>query len=221
LKFLEATVNEMEKGILQNSYNLEYLTRVIELYSKIAVYEPAFIYKAESLIKACIRVNPKYEWLYYALADIYKLKKEYVAMFEIVKSMATLDPDNDQKQLKLALAAIFLKKENIATHAFDEIRRIRKTMNADNASGKTPAFEMNEFHMISKAYLEVKDFQSAIYYLNQIIIINPNRADVHYDLANAYLNLGDKTNALKEVKKAAELDPLTYGGISEKYRFIK
>lgn len=213
LKFLEATVIELKKGISENYYNLEYLTRVIELYNKIAFFEPAFVSKAESLIKGCMSINPRYEWLNYALADTYKLKKEYIKMFEIVNNMVALDPYNDQKQLKLALVAISIKKENIVTHALEEINRIRKAMYVEIASGKSKVFERQELYLIAEAYLEVEDFQKAIDYLRQVVNMSPDLAKVHYDLANAYLNLGDKTNTLEEAKKAAELDPLTYGVI--------
>ncbi len=213
LKFLEATVIELEKEILKNYYNLAYITRVIELYNKVAFYEPAFISKAESLIKGSMSINPRYEWLNYALADTYKLKKENTKMFEIINNMAELDPQNDQKQLKLALVAISLKKENIVTHAIDKIRKIREAMYPNIASGKNPVFATNELYFIAEAYLEVKDFQKSLDYLRQVVNMNPDIAKYHYDLANAYLSLGDKTNALKEAKKAAELAPLTYGEI--------
>lgn len=124
-EFLKDTVSKMESGVLENYYNLEYLTSVITLNDRIAFYEPAFIPKSEELIKVCMKINPRYEWLNYALADIYKLKKESIRMFETVKNMAALDPLNDQKQLKLALAAIFMKKENIVTNSLEEISKIR------------------------------------------------------------------------------------------------
>jgi oligosaccharide repeat unit polymerase len=216
LKFLEATVIELEKEILKNYYNLEYLTRVIELYNKIAFYEPAFVSKAESLIRGCMSINPRYEWLNYALADIYKLKKEYTKMFEIGENMAALDPNNDQKQLKLALVAISLKKEHIVMLAIEKIRKIREAMYPNIALGKNPVFATNELYFIAEAYLEVKDFQKALDYLRQVVDMNPDIAKYHYDLAYAYLNLGDKTNAIKEAKMAAELSPSLYGEITKK-----
>lgn len=210
LEFLRATVSEMEMAISNHSFDLEYLKRVITLYNRIAFYEPAFIPKSESLIKAYMDINPRYEWLNYALADTYRLKEEYSNMFEIVKNMAAADPLNDQKQLKLALAAVFMKKEDIVIKALEQIGKIRKAAKDDTAYGGF-LLDITELNLIVKAYKEVKDFQKVIHYLNQMNMITPNSARIHFNLANAYLNLGDETNALKEIKKAAELDPLRYG----------
>jgi O-antigen ligase len=206
LEFIEQTVIEMESKVLENNYNLEYLSNVILLNNRIAFYEPAFIPKAESFIKACMKSNPRYEWLNYALADIYKLNKEYIEMFEIARNMAALDPLNDQKQLKLALAAISMKKEDVSNNALNEINKIRGATEDDIAAGKS-LLEPDELFLIVQAYKETKDFKKVIHYLNQ----SPNRAKTHYNLANAYLNLGDETNALREIKKAAEMDPARYG----------
>lgn len=68
-----------------------------------------------------------------------------------------------------------------------------------------------------EAYQGVKDFQKVIHYLNQLNSIYPYNAKVHFDLANAYLNFGDESNAVKEIKKAAELDPLNFGSTSGKF----
>jgi O-antigen ligase len=220
LEFLKETVVEMERGISNRSYDLEYLTRVITLFNRSAFYVPAYIPVSESLIKACMEINPRYERLNYALADIYKLKKEYSEMFEIVKNMAALDPHNDQKQLKLALAAIFMKKEDVANNALTEINKIRGATADDIASGNS-LLETSELYEIVQAYQEVKDFQKVIHYLTQWKIIKPNLAKIHFDLANAYLNLGDETNALKEINEAAVLNPSKYGELAKKYRFIK
>lgn len=214
LEFIKQTVIDMESGILENYYNLEYLTNVISLNKRIAVYETALVSKSELLIKACMKINPRYEWLNYALADIYKLKKEYIKMFEIVNNMASLDHHNDQKQMKLALAAIFMKKEDIANNALKEINKIRGATEDDIASGKS-LLEPSELYLIVQAYQEVQDFQKVIYFLSQWNVINPNRAKTHFDLANAYLNLADEKNALKEIKKAAELDTSRYGALVE------
>ncbi len=168
LEFLEATVNEMEKGILENYYNLEYSNKGDRIcIIKLLFMSLHLFLKLNHLLRRCMNINPRYEWLNYALADIYKLKKEYKKMFEIAKNMAALDPHNDQKQLKLALAAISMKKEDIVKNALEEIRRsggqrmmILLLVNL--------VFETSELYFIVQAYQEVKDFQKVIYYLNQV-----------------------------------------------------
>ncbi|MBI5739863.1 MAG: O-antigen ligase family protein [Nitrospirae bacterium] len=215
VEFVNETVVELERGISKHHHNLEYLTKVIKFYNRLVLYDPAFIPKAEALVRACMKMNPRYEWLNYALAEIYKQKKEYGKMYEIINNMADRDPLNDQKQFELALTAIFLKKEDVAQKALNEINRIRGATKDDIASGKS-LLETGELNYIVKAYQKAKDFQKVIHYLNLLNIINPDHARVHFNLANAYLNLGDEAKAVEELDKAAKLDPSGYGGYRDK-----
>lgn len=229
LEFIETTAEELEKGIALNHHNLEYLTTAINFYKDIAFYESSFIAKAESLIRECMRINPEYEWLNFALADVYILKKGYEDAFVIVKKMVDLHPENEYKQLKVALAAILTSREDVVSSALENVKRIRKAKYNDVATNKKYVFSIGELVLFAETYKEIGNLHKALQYYKELIASLPTNksldfaediglpediknmeAKFHFKMAEIYLNIGDKKNAVKEAKKAAELDPLNY-----------
>ncbi|UCD35591.1 MAG: O-antigen ligase family protein, partial [Nitrospiraceae bacterium] len=129
-EFVARTVEVLEKGLSVFSHDLDYLTDNIIFYKEAASREPFFVSKAESLVKEGMRINPGYQWLYMALADISVIKKDYEGAYLNVKKVVEMDPQNDQKQLKFALAAILYQRADIASKALENVRKIRADNNA-------------------------------------------------------------------------------------------
>ena len=232
LRFIQKTVEELEKGIAINRYDLKYLTDVITFYKSVAIYEPAFIPGTEALISKCINLNPEYQWLYMALADIQVLKKDYENAFLNVKRVTDWDPENDKKQLKLALAAIYASKKDVVKNALENIKKIRTAKNKDIASGRETVFSAGELYDIALVYLDVKNFHKALQYYKELFTVlsyedklyavrdfrfrKPAiKAKLHIETAKIYLALGDKDNAVTEAEKAMELDPENFTGEAE------
>lgn len=205
LEFLKATVEGLEKELTVRYYDLEFLTKVINFYTELIFYNTAFIARTESLIENCLNLNPKYEWLYIALSDIYRAKKEYMKMFEMVKNIVNMDQDNDIKQMRLAVASILVKNEKTFMSAMKTVDQIRR--NDERYAQSSTLLERNDLINIAEAYMEIKEFKKAVDFLAQVSDLTPGRAKVHYELSKAYLGLGDNVSALKEAKKAAEIDP--------------
>jgi O-antigen ligase/tetratricopeptide (TPR) repeat protein len=210
MNFIAATVKELETGRADNGHNLEYLTDVIRLYTKIASYDSSFIPVAEGLVRRCIQLNPDYEWLYFALADIYKSKKEFKRAFEMVNKMVMLDPENDSKQFELVLAAISAQNNKIAGSALEEIKKIRVGGKINTGRDLISVLKRYELYRMAHAYLQVEEYEMAVKYFAQVVSRNPRSALARIDLAEAYFMSGDKDNALKEARKAAEIDPERY-----------
>ncbi len=224
LEFIARTVEELEKGLAAQSHDLKYLTDVIILNNMIANYEPSFIARTEALIRKGMHLNPEYQWLYMALADICVLKKDYECSFANVRKVTDWDHQNDEKQLKLALAAIFASREHVVKSSLENVKNIRMAHNKNIASGRETVFSADELYYIAKVYLEIENFRKALQYYNELIAVlsyedklNSTRdfrlrrpgekAQIHYEIAKIYLALGDKENAAREAKKALELDP--------------
>ncbi len=70
-----------------NDHNLHYLNYVIIFYKKVSQYNSAFIDRTEALIKECIRLAPDYQMLYFHLADINIMKKDYESALVNVQYM--------------------------------------------------------------------------------------------------------------------------------------
>lgn len=212
LDFIEKTVEELEKGIGRNRYNLEYLTDVISLYNQVSRHEPSFIDHTESLIRACINLNPGYERLYFMLAYTLVLKKDYEEAIEIASKIAVQVPVNEAKYLELTLIAILSSRDDIASGALENLKAIRMSRH-DYSSfpGNIFLLELGELRRVAQMYLESNRYYDAIHYYQQAIASLPENspvaAPIHYKMANIYLTIGDTTNAVNELNKAAAIDP--------------
>lgn len=220
LQFIQKTLKEVEKEIEANWFNLKRLTAIIFFYTKIAEYEPSYIAKTEELVKNCIRLNPEYQWLYMALADVYVLKKDYEQAFINVKKIVDWDPQNNKKQFKLALAAIYTYRDNVVKGALEDVKKIREADNAEIAAGRETVFSAAELYQLARLYRETNKFHEALKYYKELIDIgayqykrdfhfhNPTAlATLHLETAKIYLEIGDRESAIKEAQKAVKLDP--------------
>ncbi|MBI5663777.1 MAG: O-antigen ligase family protein [Nitrospirae bacterium] len=221
LEFIARTVDELEKGLTVRSHDLKFITDVILLYSLIANYEPSFIPRTEALINKGMQVNPEYQWLYMALADLCVLKKDYECSFANVKKVADWDNQNDEKQLKLALAAIYASREQIAKSALENVKKIRMARDENIAAGRGPVFTADELYYIATVYRERENYRIALQYYNELITALSyedklfsgsvrrlkHKAQIHSEIAQVYLFLGDKENAEREARKSSTLDP--------------
>jgi tetratricopeptide (TPR) repeat protein len=66
----------------------------------------------------------------------------------------------------------------------------------------------------------VGEYEDAITVL-QKAIKHHERAELYYQLSNAYFNLKDEKNGQKMLEKALELDPSLSEDMEEKYPYIK
>ncbi|MDP3297242.1 MAG: O-antigen ligase family protein [Thermodesulfovibrionia bacterium] len=218
LIFLQSSTVELEKLVASNSHNLSYWLYLIDIYNRIAFYEPSFISKTENLINKFIHLNPKNQWMvYFIQADNFVLKKDYENAYLTIKKAVELAPQKDTVQLRLALAGILTSREDVVNSALDNVKKIRVAKNPDIAEGKTPVFSVDELQLLTQTSMDVKSFKRSMEFLKEIIFISPDEAKYHFDIAKVYLALGDKTNAIKEAKKAAELDPLNYTHEANKF----
>lgn len=210
LKFIQATSTEMEKQVAANPNNIEYLSLLVNLFNDIAKYEPSFIEKAEIYIKECLRLSPDYQWVYFALANNFLIKKDYDNVFLSVKRAVALDPGKDEPQFKLALVAILTSHESTANKALEKVKEIRSAKDKNVATGKKPVFSVKELLSLVDTSAGAENFKLSLRFYKKIIAVLPEEAQYHLEIAKVYLRLGDKANAIREAKKAAEIDPSNY-----------
>ena len=222
--FIQTTIKEMDTYRALFEHDMAFLTKAIRFIKAIALYDQKFIEKTEELIEEGIRINPDYQWLYMAQADIYQLKKDYEGAFVNVKRVVDFDPRNDKKLLKLIIAAIYVSKEEVVNRAFDVIRDVRMTGKSNFGNEDKSVLSAGELYQITHAYMEVKNYQKALEYLKEIIKVlsykdevylkrdykfhEPHRkARVHLNIAKIYLFKNENENAAKEIEKARILAP--------------
>jgi O-antigen ligase/tetratricopeptide (TPR) repeat protein len=215
LDFIEKTVEELEKGIGRNRLNLEYLTDVMLLYNYISREEPSFIDHTESLIRACINFNPRYERPYFMLADTLARKNDYEQAIAIAGNIAAQHPINSVKYFELALIAILSSRDDVASSALEKVKAIRMTEHDYPNADKNILLSVGELIIIAQIYLDANRFYDAIHSYEQVAYlqeISPQAARTHFIIANIFHMVGDRENAVKAVKKAAEIDPENFAG---------
>jgi tetratricopeptide (TPR) repeat protein len=113
---------------------------------------------------------------------------------------------------------------------------VKKIRNANNniASGRETVFSVAELYQLAQVYIKMNNYNKALQYFEKIITVlsydnellygkefrflkPTTKAKFHLEIAEIYINIGDKENAVKEAKKAAELDPVNF---AEKARKI-
>jgi tetratricopeptide (TPR) repeat protein len=165
-----------------------------------------------------MRLNPEYQWLYFALVDNFIIKKDFENAFVTVKNELAKDPQNDAVQLKLAFTAILTLRQEVLNSALENVKKLRMSKYDDVASGRKPIFSVKELLDLAQASMEIENFSQALQFYKEIIAISTDsterarfwKAKHHFDMAKIYLKLNDKVNAVKEAKKAADLAPLNY-----------
>jgi O-antigen ligase/tetratricopeptide (TPR) repeat protein len=211
LEFIQATAEELWRGLAVNHYNLEYYSDVINFYTEIAQYEPSYVKLTEKLVNECLRLNPQFQWTHMAMADVYKLKRDYKGAFEIIGKIAENDPEDDLKQIKMAMAAILISREDIVIDKLDTVKRIRTVSDKDIATGKKPLFNFIELRAIAENYLLVNDLQRALHYYTEITripelyigeVYELKMAEVHYKMSEIYMSQGEEEKAAEEAEKA-------------------
>jgi putative inorganic carbon (HCO3(-)) transporter len=209
-EFIQRTIEELEKGLEYNRYNINYISSMIKFYYELARLEPSFVPKAEQLIKKIIDIYPGYEGLYYRLADVHLLNREYEEAFKIIDGLVDHDALNEKKQLRLAEVAVLTSREMTAERALEKVRELRINRDIDIASGKKPVFSVNELYHLARKHVEIKNFDKALELYREIITISPPNAKYHFESAEIYWETGDRINAEREAVKASEIDPLKY-----------
>ncbi len=235
LQFMQATVDELRDEIGKRSYDLEFMTKVIKLFIKIAVYEKKYIPLTEALINKCMRINPEYQWLHMVMADVFILKEDYESAFTTVKKVVDQDQGSVEKQLKLASVAIYSSRDDVVKQALENIKKIRISLDKNITSKKKSFLTLGELYQLAKVYGEMKHYAVALQYLNEILTIvseekmyfdqdsmyyarrkKRNIAQIHVDIAEIYLKLNDRAATIREAENAVKI----YPGFSDNVKLL-
>ncbi|GAB4537349.1 MAG: hypothetical protein Fur0020_05880 [Thermodesulfovibrionia bacterium] len=209
-EFINETLKEVEKELNDDGDNLEKATLIIRFLCDIAEVLPSFSPHAEEVIKRYISINPDYEWLYSKLADVYILNGEYDKAFEIMNRMVLYDPLNDAKQIRLAIAAIYADRDGVAKSALDAVRMARLSSIDMSEYDKETLLLESEIYHVARAYIKKRDFLKALTLYERLVVLSPNKASYHFDLAMLYSITGNEDKAVAEAERASEIDPINY-----------
>jgi len=238
LRFVQKTVEEIEKELSANKLNLEYIMKTFWFYKLLGRYDTSFIKVAEILLKRCMLINPQYQRLELDMIDIYFLKKDYVSAVNNIKRILKFHPDMDALHFKLAVASILTSKELETENALENYKNLRIANNDVVASGIEPVFYIKQLYTVGQAYLEIKNYKYAMKYYDEILYnlvnyrniqLGPGsaqfltdeekmniKAKLHLEIAKVHIAMGDEENARKEAEKAIEIAPLKFAEEAKK-----
>lgn len=178
--------------------------------------------------QACLKLNPAHGATNYEIASIYFITKKYEASLpffdvaikaeptnkwylqgyiqalielkrykeceKLYKQLIKLEPDNHDYVLELADVFIAQKKYKEAINLFDELEK---------QIGIHPEISMQK----QKLYEGMGKTQAALEEILKLIRAFPNKAEYYGVLAEVYLTMNKKDEALKAYEKVIELEP--------------
>lgn len=153
--------------------------------------------KAKSMLKNLVEKQSTKGENYFYLGQVY-LKTDNVDSARMAfQNGAQQDPKYDMNKVGLGSVALLEGKDAIASTAFSEV----------TAKLKKKAYE--EYMYIGESYILAKnpDYAKAIENLEIAKSKNPNDAQVHLLLGDAYLGSKDNSNAYVNYNEAKNLDP--------------
>ena len=188
-KVIAKAIDEMKLQVAEAPQDARGYLFLTSLYVKAAQLEDA--------MKAALKAeefSPKKQQIRFVVADIYLASAQYDKAFEVLKDAYELDRSYDEAAKYLAIVSLVAGKKDVAEK---EIGIPEKDW---------PAKFGNEQQFIN-AYAKIGDYEKVKELWQAAIAKDPNNAQLHVSLAATYLQLGDRVNAIKELEKAAELNP--------------
>ena len=188
-KAMSKAIEEMEKQVVVLPNDARAYVFLATLYTKAGRLNEAM----GAAVKA-VELSPNKQQIRFVLADIYLSSSQYDKAAEVLKAAYDLDRTYSEAAKNLLIATILQNKQGEADKLLDEFVK---------TFGPGFANDMRFVNVYAKAgnYQRVKEIW-------QVVIANePNNALYHVSLAATYFQLGEKENSVKELEKAAELNP--------------
>lgn len=220
-------INSESAGVYANKaacYEaLEQWQKAIEVYEEqLALeYTKAFTYykiglcyraqkkniEALQAFQKSLREDPQFYLSMMEQSDIYLEMKSMKEALHFAKEAVALNSNNIEFQKKLAYLYIDSGK-------FEEsLTCLKKIVEADPN-------RFYSWYAYTEVMMLVGEYEDAITVLEKAIKIH-DRAELYYQLGNAYFNLKDEKNGQIALQKALELDPTLSDDMEEKYPYIK
>ncbi len=188
-KALSKAIEEMEKQVVVLPNDARAYVFLATLYTKAGRLNEAM----KTGIRA-VELSPNKQQIRFVLADVYLSSGQYDKAVEVLKAAYDLDRTYSEAAKNLLIATILQNKPGEADKLSDEFT---KTLG--------PGFA-NDMRFVN-VYAKVGNYQRVKEIWLVAVAQDPNNAQLHVSLAATYFQLGDKENTIKELEKAAELNP--------------
>ncbi len=198
--------------------------KALEAISKVIRWDPYHLEARQAYIRTYLKVGKEEDLLedYLTLADLLISKNRLDEAIHYFDKVTSIDPTYKNAQVrmtqtqrlkrgKIKAATQLVSPESKRPHEATQFRRSadhttdthsRKII--DTQTNSAHQFLMDEMDAMDKED-ELSELRQIIQNYNDILSINPQNANVKVKLANLYLQINEKDNALKELTQARDL----------------
>ncbi|NGX63135.1 MAG: Beta-barrel assembly-enhancing protease [Candidatus Anoxychlamydiales bacterium] len=170
------------------SRNWEVQIELVNVYFKQKNYRKAFLILKE------IPINELDDSSQIVLADLYAYFKDYEEAKEIYLSYLEKDPFDRKVYLKYSQMITWTNDSNSALEVLDNIKYVYSSND-------------ESLHKLGEDYFFARKYQNAIRVFKHLIKRGTIDPSMYLDLANVYLAMDDKDEAILYLQKAYEMDP--------------
>ncbi|MBK8805121.1 MAG: tetratricopeptide repeat protein [Bacteroidales bacterium] len=180
-------------------------------------YEGAIV-----LLKKAVLNDPKNVWYNLFLSELYKQKRNYKAAIEIFQNLSKYNPENLIYKFEIATLYLLSGNKNKSLSIYNEIEKNNGLNSAlldeklgfyeylkdNNGSIETLEIlinlypeEPNYIEKLVTIYLELKDYQKALPYLDRLQMFYQHRSSVLLTKASIYSSIGQRDSTIKIIKE--------------------
>ena len=190
--FVKAMLSEMESEIASKPDNLRTRLFLGTIYTRFAEIDKSFLDKGTAHLEEAIRISPRKQQVYFALAENYMKQNEGEKAFQLLGKAVELAPEYHTARANYAFIAALLGN-----------RQVVEEMASKNFVGE-------DYAKVGSAYITTQSFSRALIYYEKAVELASNDAGYHANLAGLYLNQGRRKEAIEQALKAREIDPVNY-----------
>jgi len=178
--------SEMVKQINKTPDDARYQLFLGTFLSRYRLFDDAAVY-----LEKAIALSPRKQTIYFEVGSNYINKGDTAKAVEYFKKAYELEP-------KFTIARDFYVVSLIYNHEQAAADKILMDAYGTVLVSSDP---------LVKAYLDTKQYSRVVGVWKQRVADNPNNHNAHVSLASAYLQAGERTNAIKELQEAIRINP--------------
>lgn len=153
-----------------------------------------YLEKAQEHFKRATEITPTYSIAWVNLGSTYYFMKKYPEALQYSNEGIRLNPKSKEGYYNAAMSYIGLNKPDSAEPIFRHVVEIDSD-------------DINAHDQLAKLAIAKGDTATAIKYLLDAIILNPESENAYVNVAQFYLKLKNGDEALRYTEKAAEVNP--------------
>lgn len=185
-EFLNLTDSQIKEQIKRTPEDARYLLLGGSFYNRIGQYDKAIPYLTDA-----VKYSPNKQTMYFELGSGYLGKGDYKKALDLFAQGYNLEKNNPDAQVIYALGGIYAGKPDIVKAMFEKIGQ-DKIISDDR---------------VLQAYINIKDYNSAIAILSERLRKNPTDYKIELNLASVYATMGNKAKAIELLKDVEAKNP--------------